>query len=68
MNEIAREEALRQAVAPAGRALKWTEARCTVLGQFGESTSKAPPPPRPRWPVRVLQQIQVRAQRRSGGR
>jgi hypothetical protein len=33
MNEITREEALRRAVAPVGRALKETEARCTPPGQ-----------------------------------
>ena len=34
MNEITQEEAPRQAVAPVGQALKETEARCTVPGQF----------------------------------
>jgi hypothetical protein len=34
MHEITHKEALRQAVAPVGQALKETEARCTVLGQF----------------------------------
>jgi hypothetical protein len=105
---------LRQAVAQVGRALKDTEARCTVLGPFingceatgsksaawsdalralhalhgyrsrlmrrpsliqraleyplGESPSKAPLPSPPNRPVRrVLQQIHVRAQRRSSG-
>jgi hypothetical protein len=34
MNEIMHEEALRQAVAPLGRTLKETEARCTALRQL----------------------------------
>jgi hypothetical protein len=34
MSEITQEEALRQAVALAGEALRETEARCTVLGAY----------------------------------
>lgn len=34
MNDITQEEALRQAAALVGQALKETEARCGVLGQF----------------------------------
>jgi hypothetical protein len=43
MDETTQEEALRQAAALVGRALKETEARCGVLGQFiNDCESKGP--------------------------
>jgi hypothetical protein len=43
MDEITQDEALRQAAALVGRALKETEARCGVLGQFiNDCESKGP--------------------------
>jgi hypothetical protein len=43
MDEISQEEALRQAAALVGRALKETEARCGVLAQFiNDYESKGP--------------------------
>ncbi len=45
MDEITQEEALRQAAALVGRALKETEARCGVLGQYiNDCESNGPKP------------------------
>jgi multidrug resistance efflux pump len=69
MNENTQEEALRKAVAPVGQALKETEVRCAALGQFvNDCNAEGTRSPSHRPVVQVVQQIHVRAQRRSGGR
>jgi hypothetical protein len=64
MIEMSQEEALRQADALVGKALKETEARCAVLGQFINDCERSRPRPGG-WPE-ALRELRARQDRRRG--